>query len=140
HTLARLCLGEGAEEARDAGGAPAAWVATQKEQLLQDGMAAVQAAIQALPTPSQEARACRAEMHGYFERNVERMRYRTFLNADYQIGSGVMEAGCKRVVQQRLDQAGMHWRPETADAVVALRANQLSHSPRDLLAYCVGWN
>jgi hypothetical protein len=27
-----------------------------------------------------------------------------------------------------------------ADAVVALRANQLSGSPRDLRAYCVGWN
>ena len=51
-----------------------------------------------------------------------------------------MEAACKQVAHQRLDQAGMHWRLETADAVVALRANQLSHSPRDLLAHCVGWS
>jgi hypothetical protein len=51
-----------------------------------------------------------------------------------------MEAACKRVVHQRLDQSGMHWRLETADAVVALRANQLSHSPRDLRSYCVGWS
>jgi hypothetical protein len=139
HTLARWCLGAGPGDAGAAGEAATAWVAAQKEQLLQDGVAAVQAAIQALPVPSQEARECRAETHGYFRRNAERMRYRTFLAAGYQIGSGVMEAGCKRVVHQRLDQAGMHWRPETADAVVALRANQLSHSPRDLLTYCVGW-
>jgi hypothetical protein len=51
-----------------------------------------------------------------------------------------MEAACKSVVHQRLDQSGMHWRAESAEAVVALRANQLSHSPRDLRRYCVGWS
>lgn len=139
HTLARLCLEGSPVEAGEDGSGPAAWVAAQKEKLLQDGVVEVNAAIQALPASSQEAQACRAETHGYFVRNVERMRYRTFLAAGYQIGSGVMEATCKIVVHQRLDQAGMHWRPETADAVVALRANQLSHSPRDLQTYCVGW-
>lgn len=138
HTLAHLCLGGSPEDTGEDGAA--AWVAVQKEQLLQDGVAAVRAAIQALPAPNQEAREYRAETHGYFGRNAERMRYRTFLAAGYQIGSGVMEAACKQVAHQRLDQAGMHWRPETADAVVALRANQLSHSPRDLLPYCVGWS
>lgn len=139
HAVARLCL---AGEPEDAGaaGAAAAWVAVQKEQLLQDGVAAVGTAIQALPAPNEEAQACREQTHGYFARNAARMRYRTFLAAGYQIGSGVMEAACKTVAHQRLDQAGMHWRPETADAVVALRANQLSHSPRDLRPYCAGWN
>jgi hypothetical protein len=137
HTLARLCLpGDPGDATSEA--APA-WVAAQKEQLLLDGVAAVQAAIQTLPAPSLEAQEYRAETHGYFARNGERMRYRTYLKAGYQIGSGVMEAACKQVAHQRLDQAGMHWRPETADAVVALRANQLSHSPRGLLPYCVGW-
>ena len=137
HTCARLCW-EG--DAEQAGAAAAAWVATQKERLLQDGIADVVTAIRALPAASAEAQECRKDTSGYFERNAERMRYRTFLDAGYQIGSGVMEAACKTVVHQRLDQSGMHWRPETADAVVALRANQLSHSPRDLLAYCVGWS
>jgi hypothetical protein len=140
HTLARLCLEGGQGGAEDDGVAPTAWVAAQKENLLQDGVAEVGAAIQALPASSQEAQACREETHGYFVRNAERMRYRSFLEAGYQIGSGVMEAACKTVGHQRLDQSGMHWRPETADAVVALRANQLSHSPRDLLTYCVGWS
>jgi hypothetical protein len=138
HTLARLCLPGSPAETESA--AAAAWVAARKEQLLQDGVAAVGAAIQALPAPNQEAQSCRAETHGYFSRNAERMRYRTFLDAGYQIGSGVMEAACKQVAHQRLDQVGMHWRQETADAVVALRANQLSHSPRDLRPYCAGWS
>jgi hypothetical protein len=140
YTLARLCLPKSPGEEGEVGEAAAAWVAAQKEQLLQDGVPAVRAAIQTLPAPSQEAGEYREEMHGYFRRNAERMRYRTFLAAGYQIGSGVMEAACKQVAHQRLDQAGMHWRQETADAVVALRANQLSHSPRDLRPYCVGWS
>jgi hypothetical protein len=140
HALARLCLeGSPGGNGNDESGA-AAWVTVQKEKLLQDGVAEVRAAILALPAPNQEARECREETHGYFARNAERMRYRSYLAAGYQIGSGVMEAACKTVAHQRLDQAGMHWRLETADAVVALRANQLSHSPRDLRPYCMGWN
>jgi len=140
HTLARLCLGEGAEGAGEGGVTAGAWVSVQKERLLADGVWTVREAIQALPTPSKEAEECREETDGYFARNAERMRYGTYLAAGYQIGSGVMEAACKTIVHQRLDQSGMHWRPETADAVVALRANQLSHSPRDLRNYCVGWS
>lgn len=138
HPLAQRCLPGSAEEAGE--DRAAAWVAVQKEQLLQDGVAAVSAALQALPTPNPEAAEDREETHGYFRRNAERMRYRTFLDAGYQIGSGVMEAACKQVAHQRLDQVGMHWRKETADAVVALRANLLSHSPRDLRPYCGGWS
>ena len=65
------------------------------------------------------------------------MRYKTFLKAGYHIGSGVVEATCKHVVAQRLDQAGMHWGQETAEAIVALRATQLSTCPTDLRPYCV---
>jgi hypothetical protein len=136
HAVARLCLGaegQAAEEAK-------AWVARYKEELLNDGGAAVCEAIKRLPAPTQEARECRETTWGYFERNAERIRYRTFLEAGYQIASGVMEAACKTVVHQRLDQSGMHWRAETAEAVVALRANRLSDHPRDLRPYCVGWN
>jgi hypothetical protein len=48
------------------------------------------------------------------------------------IGSGVVEAACKYVIAQRLDQAGMHWREETAEAILTLRAAQLSTHPPDL--------
>lgn len=119
-------------------------MAARKEELLEDGVARVCAAIRALPAPGAEAEECRRETGGYFERNAERRRYGTFLAAGYQIGSGVGsplgEATGKTVVHQRLDGAGMHWSVEHAEAVVALRANQLSHSPRDLRPYCVGWS
>jgi Uncharacterised protein family (UPF0236) len=141
HTLARLCL-EGVQDPTGNGAVPtpAGWVAARKEQLLNDGVADVCEIIGTLPAPTEEARECRDDSRGYFERNAHRMRYRTFLEAGYQIGSGVMEAACKTVVHQRMDQSGMHWRLENGDAIVALRANQLSHQPRDLHPYCVGWN
>jgi hypothetical protein len=140
YRLARLCLDGGQKQAGEGSPLPsAAWVALQKEKLLQDGAGAVREAILALPAPTPDAVECQAETHGYFTNNAERMRYGTFLAAGYQIGSGVMEAACKTVAHQRLDQSGMHWRPETADAIVALRANQLSDQPRPLRPYCVNW-
>lgn len=141
HQVARLCLPDHPQEGETPGEtARTSWVAAQKEQLLQNGVVTVLTALAALPTPTSEAQEYRDETYGYFERNAERMRYQTFLEAGYQIGSGVMEATCKALVHQRLDQSGMHWRPENGDAVVALRANQRSHSPRALRTYCISWS
>jgi hypothetical protein len=63
------------------------------------------------------------------------MLYGSFRAKGYHIKSGVMEAGCKHVVASRLDQAGMHWRQEVADAVVTLRAALRSSEPPDLRPY-----
>ena len=85
---------------------------------------------------SRAAKQLRRREFRYFRHNAERMRYGTFRQQGYQISSGVMEATCKHVVGQRLDQAGMHWRPEAATAIVALRAALLSSNPPDLRRYC----
>lgn len=70
----------------------------------------------------------------YFQNNAERMRYATFRSKGFQIATGVMEASCRTVVNQRFDQSGMHWRQETAECLVALRAALLSSTPPDLRA------
>jgi hypothetical protein len=128
-TVAGAAFGEGAA-------AIGPWVAARKEELLADQVARVLVAIAALPAQGEAARAVVVREHGYFARNAERMRYGTFRRRGYQIATGVMEAGCKHVVHQRLDQAGMHWRQETAEAIVALRAALLSSQPPDLRPYC----
>lgn len=46
------------------------------------------------------------------------------------IGSGVVESSNRRVVTQRLKQAGMHWSKKGAEGVMALRASYLSSSAR----------
>ena len=63
-----------------------------------------------------------AECEAYIETNRERMRYADFRAQGLQIGSGVVEAGCKTVVAVRLKRAGMHWTKEGADGILALRA------------------
>src|SRR6266849_1105196 len=113
-----------------------AWVAARKVELLDDRVAAVVQALAALAPRTAEQRETQARESGYFSHNAERMRYKTFLKHGYQIATGVMEAACKQVVHQRLDQVGMHWRPETAEAIVALRAAVLSSAPPDLRPYC----
>jgi len=112
------------------------WVEGRKEELLADGVETVCRAIAGLECRTGEQREMQRRELGYFRSNGEQMRYGTFRRRGYQIASGVMEASCKQVVHQRLDQVGMHWRQETAEAFVALRAAVLSSTPPDLRPYC----
>ena len=112
------------------------WVQARQAELFQDRVDAVDTAIGDLvPQTDAQCEVQRREL-GYFTTNAERMRYGTFRRKGYHIATGVMEAACKQVVHQRLDQVGMHWRQETAEAVVALRAAVLSTTPPDLRPYC----
>lgn len=129
YEVAQLFFGEGTA-------AVGSWVKARETELLQDQNTAVVSAIRALVPESKEQRQLQAREIGYFTHNAERMRYGTFRKHGYQIATGVMESACKQVVHQRLDQAGMHWRQETAEAFVALRAAILSSAPPDLRPYC----
>jgi len=71
----------------------------------------------------------------YLERNRARMDYRRYREQGWFIGSGVVEAGCKRVIGQRLKQSGMFWTESGATAVVSLRCALLSAGGWDYL-----WN
>jgi Uncharacterised protein family (UPF0236) len=127
--LAHAVLGEESPQANE-------WARARQKELKQDELPQVLAAIRALvPRDADEEKLQRTTCH-YFEENSERMRYGTFLSKGYQIASGVMEASCKHVVGQRLDEAGMHWREAAAEVIVALRAALLSSSPPDLRPYC----
>jgi hypothetical protein len=63
---------------------------------------------------------------GYFLNNAPRMRYHWFRQCGLFVGSGVVEAGCKSVIGQRLKQSGMHWTVTGADSIIALRCAQAS--------------
>ena len=67
---------------------------------------------------------------GYFQNNAPRMRYRWFRQCGLFVGSGVVEAGCKSVIGQRLKLSGMHWTAAGADAITTLRCQQASR-PED---------
>lgn len=58
---------------------------------------------------------------GYLERNQDRMFYGTYRHMGLFYGSGVVEAGCKSVIGQRLKNSGMFWTEAGALNVAALR-------------------
>ena len=66
---------------------------------------------------SDEARRC----IDYLVRNRRRMRYPRFRAQGLCVASGVVEAGCKHVVGDRLKRAGMRWTLAGANAIIALR-------------------
>jgi hypothetical protein len=68
---------------------------------------------------------------GYFKRNRSRMRYDRFKAMGLFLGSGVIEAGCRTIVSQRLKHSGMHWTVPGADAIIALRCCQQSNRWED---------
>jgi hypothetical protein len=72
------------------------------------------------PRPAEAKRVVR-ETIGYFQNNADRMRYRRFRRQGLFIGSGVVEAGCKHIVGQRLKGSGMRWSLEGLRAILALR-------------------
>ena len=66
----------------------------------------------------------------YLNNNQSRIDYQSYLKAGLMIGSGVVESSNRRVVTQRLKQAGMHWSKLGAEGIMALRAAYLSNSNR----------
>jgi hypothetical protein len=62
----------------------------------------------------------------YFATNASRMRYPEFRQKGFFVGSGVIEAGCKSVVGQRLKRSGMFWTVRGANAILALRCCRLN--------------
>jgi len=62
----------------------------------------------------------------YFENNRACMKYNNYLRAGYPIGSGVAEGACRHLVKDRMEQTGMHWRVQGAQAMLDLRAIYLN--------------
>jgi hypothetical protein len=57
----------------------------------------------------------------YFRTNMEHMNYGAFTANGIFVGSGVIEAGCKVIVGNRMKNAGMHWSKDHAEKMIALR-------------------
>lgn len=97
-----------------------------RKALLKDQVAAIIAQAQSdLPARAQSRQLAKKQI-GYFQRNQSRMRYQTFRQAGYFIGSGVVEAACKTVVGQRLKQSGMLWSCQGASHLLTVRCALLS--------------
>lgn len=112
-----------------------AWLETARWELEHDLVECLILNLQNWEPSRDEHRALRDEQVHFLRENVSRLRYGTFLAQGYFLGSGAMESSCKRVVQSRLHEAGMHWREHTAEAMLAIRAHLLSNRKSDLRAW-----
>jgi hypothetical protein len=117
--LAAAIYGEGTTRARQRYRLWKKWLLKDKVTQL------IKQAKEELPTKPASRKAAKQQIN-YLERNRSRMLYQTFREAGYFIGSGVVEAGCKVVVGQRLKQSGMLWSRKGAEHVLAIRCALLS--------------
>jgi hypothetical protein len=117
--LSKLVYGVGSQKARQ-------WTTARLAQLDAGKIESLLLSLRRLwPTAPQTQEAVRQTI-SYFENNRERMRYAQFRRQGLFVGSGVIEAGCKTIVGQRLKQSGMRWSLRGANAIIALRCAQLS--------------
>ena len=63
----------------------------------------------------------------YFDTNAHRMHYARYRSLGLFVGSGVVEAGCKSVIGQRLKLSGMRWTEPGATGILTLRCQEASN-------------
>src|SRR3954454_7083785 len=73
----------------------------------------------------------------YLGNNKAHMRYDEYLAAGYPIGSGVAEGACRHLVKDRLEQTGMRWTMEGAQAMLHVRALSLNDQWGEFLGHRV---
>ena len=98
----------------------AAWC----HQLKHEGGAALRAVweqLQASRWGAARREAYRQQLQ-YFRNHEHKMDYPRYRAMGWQIGSGPVESGCKRLVTQRLKGAGMRWGERGTDTMCHLRA------------------
>jgi len=102
-----------------------AWLAARLEDLDYGFIDGIAAAVRTYPLEGVKKDEAEKEL-GYFLNNAPRMRYHWFRSRGLFVGSGIVEAGCKSVIGQRLKQSGMHWTVNGADAIITLRCTEAS--------------
>jgi hypothetical protein len=76
-----------------------------------------------------------ANNRAHMANNRAHMRYDEYLAAGYPIGSGVAEGACRHLVKDRLEQTGMRWTVEGAQAMLHVRALYLNDQWGEFLEY-----
>lgn len=110
------------------------WCAARRNELDQGAVEAVLTSMRRLRPKALPAKEAVRKEINYFAANRERMRYAKFRATGLFVGSGVIEAGCRTIVGQRLKESGMYWSVRGANAIIALRCAELSGRLEDFWA------
>lgn len=117
--LSKLVYGVASQKARQ-------WTTARLAQLDEGQIESLLLSLRRLRPAALQTQEALRQTISYFDNNRERMRYAQFRRQGLFVGSGVIEAGCKTIVGQRLKQSGMRWSRRGANAIIALRCAQLS--------------
>ena len=107
-----------------------AWARKRSKQVRTQGPSPLIRAVNALKPRSPAARDHVRRLRGYLQANSPRLDYPTYIAQGLPIGSGIVEAEVKTVVNQRAKRSGMRWSVPGAQAVIAFRALLLSGRDR----------
>jgi hypothetical protein len=104
------------------------WFATQKNRLKRGaGDLVIHELFEHLEPkhlPDEESPVRRA--HRYLSNRTDQIDYKSTIEEELPIGSGLVESGNKHVVQARMKIAGAAWAPQNADAIIQARARRAS--------------
>lgn len=119
HAVGRAVYGDGSAKAQR-------FAEANKERLLEGRVEDVIRSLRSLRAREAHGREAVRLATGYFHEHRARMRYDQFRARGYQIGSGVVEAGCKHVVGSRCKRSGMRWTKAGAQSILTLRCSLLN--------------
>jgi hypothetical protein len=103
------------------------WMELQKQRLRNNEAHRIIAELQRSTGCHKEAQKARTDVIRYYENNLGRMQYKTYLDKGYLIGSGAIEAAHRNVIQQRLKLSGQRWSVKGAQQIANLRASKKSN-------------
>jgi hypothetical protein len=106
------------------------WLDAQKQRLKADEVETIVEELKEIAakiTDTTEPNKVLNDVIRYYENNIERMKYGSFLKKGYLIGSGAIESAHRNVIQQRLKLSGQRWSINGAQRIANLRAYRKSN-------------
>src|ERR1051326_4682122 len=120
--VGRLLHADGSQELAD-------WVAPLKEMLYQGQVEELLAQLRALHFAGPGSKQKRKVLDGainYLDKRQGLMKYGQWREADLVLASGVVEGAARYVIGERLDNSGMRWIVERAEALLQLRCIEVN--------------
>ena len=104
------------------------WIDKQCLYLLNDRVEQVITDLKGLNTTSGQTDKMKSALIQYYQGNSKRMKYKTFREKGWLIGSGAIEAAHRHVIQQRMKLSGQRWTLQGAQQLINLRTAYKSDS------------
>lgn len=98
------------------------WLDAQKTRLRNNEVHKIIEELKTTVARTRESEDARIAAVRYYENNLARMQYKTYLEKGYIIGSGAIESAHRNVIQQRLKLSGQRWSIAGAQQIANLRA------------------